>query len=149
MKVPKVVPDNCSDALVAELMKVWRSSVEATHHFLSTEEIDAIAAYVPEALRGVPELTVAYDDDGHEVAFMGTDGEMLEMLFVAADMCGHGIGAQLLKQGLDAGVCRLDVNEQNPQAHGFYEHMGFEVMGRSELDAQGAPYPILHMEYVE
>ena len=148
MKVSKVAPEDRSDALVAELMKVWRSSVEATHHFLSTEEIDAIAAYVPEALRGVPELTVAYDDDGHEVAFMGTGGDMLEMLFVAADKCGHGIGSQLMRRALEAGVRKVDVNEDNPQARGFYKHMGFEVAGRSELDAQGAPYPILHMEHV-
>ncbi len=148
MKVSKVVPEDRSDELVDELMKVWRSTVEATHHFLSTEEIDAIAAHVPEALRGVPELTVAYDEGGHEVAFMGKDGEMLEMLFVAADKRGHGIGSQLMRRVLEAGVRKVDVNEDNPQARGFYEHMGFEVTGRSELDAQGAPYPILHMEHV-
>ena len=148
MRLEFIPTDNRSDALVAELMKVWRSSVEATHHFLSTEEIDAIAAHVPEALRGVPELTVAYDEGGHEVAFMGTDGGMLEMLFVAADRRGQGIGSQLMRHALEAGVRKVDVNEGNPQARGFYEHMGFEVTGRSELDAQGAPYPILHMEHV-
>ena len=29
------------------------------------------------------------------------------------------------------------VNEQNPQAKGFYEHMGFKVYERSEIDEQG------------
>ena len=42
-------------------------------------------------------------------------------------------------------VDKLAVNEQNPQARGFYEHMGFQVCGRSETDEQGAPYPILYM----
>ena len=40
---------------------------------------------------------------------------------------------------------RLTVNEQNPQAKGFYEHMGFHVYKRTELDEQGNPYPLLYM----
>lgn len=40
------------------------------------------------------------------------------------------------------GVNELVVNEQNPQTRGFYEHMGFAVRERSELDEQGNPYPI-------
>jgi putative acetyltransferase len=39
----------------------------------------------------------------------------------------------------------VDVNEQNEQALGFYRHLGFEVVGRSPLDGQGKPYPLLHM----
>ena len=37
------------------------------------------------------------------------------------------------------------VNEQNYQAIGFYEHMGFEVYDRSATDEQGGPFPILFM----
>lgn len=45
----------------------------------------------------------------------------------------------------ELGVTHVDVNEQNTQARGFYEHKGFEVIGRSETDEQGEPFPILHM----
>jgi putative acetyltransferase len=38
------------------------------------------------------------------------------------------------------------VNEQNPQAVGFYEHIGFLITGRSTLDGQGKPFPLLHMK---
>lgn len=38
------------------------------------------------------------------------------------------------------------MNEQNPLAKGFYEHMGFRVYGRTEKDGQGNPYPILYMK---
>ena len=41
----------------------------------------------------------------------------------------------------------LDVNEQNPQALTFYERQDFKVVGRSALDGQGNPYPLLHMEW--
>lgn len=43
-------------------------------------------------------------------------------------------------------VNALTVNEQNPQAVGFYEHMGFRACKRSDVDAQGGPYPVLHMQ---
>ncbi|MEG5438703.1 GNAT family N-acetyltransferase, partial [Enterobacter hormaechei] len=43
------------------------------------------------------------------------------------------------------GVNEVDVNEQNPQGVAFYRHMGFEQVGRSELDGQGNPFPLLHM----
>ncbi len=43
-------------------------------------------------------------------------------------------------------VTKVDVNEQNEQAVGFYEHVGFKTVSRSELDSLGMPYPILHME---
>ena len=40
----------------------------------------------------------------------------------------------------------MSVNEQNPQAIGFYEHLGFKVNKRTETDEQGRPYPLLYME---
>jgi putative acetyltransferase len=38
----------------------------------------------------------------------------------------------------------VDVNEQN--AEGRRGHMVFEQVGRSELDGQGNPFPLLHMQ---
>lgn len=37
------------------------------------------------------------------------------------------------------------MNEQNPQAVGFYRHMGFVPYNRTSHDEQGAPYPLLYM----
>jgi putative acetyltransferase len=39
----------------------------------------------------------------------------------------------------------LDVNEQNPPAAGFYARQGFVVVGRSETDGEGRPFPLLHL----
>ena len=56
------------------------------------------------------------------------------------------MGKELLKYGIETySVADLAVNEQNPLAKGFYEHMGFEVYRRTELDEQGNPYPLLYM----
>jgi putative acetyltransferase len=43
------------------------------------------------------------------------------------------------------GASTVDVNEQNPQAVGFYLHEGFQQVGRSPLDGLGKPYPLLHL----
>lgn len=83
---------------------------------------------------------------GRPVAFMGVNAPMLEMLFVAPDQRGKGVGKKLIRYGIDRlGVTRLAVNEQNPQARGFYEHIGFTVYKRTDRDEQGQPYPLLYM----
>lgn len=41
-----------------------------------------------------------------------------------------------------------NVNEQNTQAVRFYKKIGFKVMGRSEMDDLGKPYPLLNLAYV-
>lgn len=139
-------PQDRTDTLVKELTSVWRASVEATHDFLSEQDIERIAQYVPEAIRTVPSLVTACDDDGRARGFAGVDGGKLEMLFIDPAYRGKGVGATLLDLAVhELGVTTVDVNEQNAQARGFYEHEGFEIVGRSETDEQGEPFPILHM----
>ncbi len=77
---------------------------------------------------------------------MGIEGQKLEMLFVTAEKRGKGIGKKLIEYGIkNFSINELTVNEQNPQAKGFYEHLGFQVYKKSETDEQGKPYPILYM----
>ena len=83
------------------------------------------------------------------IAFMGVQNGRLEMLFLAPEERGKGIGKRLLKYGIENyGIIELTVNEQNPQVVGFYEHMGFETYKRTELDEEGDPYPLLYMKQV-
>jgi putative acetyltransferase len=73
--------------------------------------------------------------------------QKIEMLFIHPAARGHGIGKMLVDYAIQQlHSTKVDVNEQNRQAFGFYEHVGFTVIGRSELDGLGMPYPILHME---
>ena len=138
---------NRTPLLVAQLLDVWEKSVRATHLFLSGEEIEEIRKFVPTALTAVPHLIVEMDTEGTPVAFMGIDDRKLEMLFIAPKERGKGLGRKLMEHGIEKySVKELVVNEQNPQARGFYEHMGFQVRERSELDEQGNPYPVLFME---
>lgn len=138
------VPDR-SQPLLEVLLQIWERSVRATHLFLSDAEVNRIKEYVPRAFEGVEHLIVAEAEK--PVAFMGTQNRRLEMLFVAPEERGRGIGRQLLQYGVESyGVFEVTVNEQNPQAVGFYERMGFETYKRTDTDEEGAPYPLLYMK---
>ena len=108
--------------------------------------MEAIKAYVPQALREVPRLVAAENGKGVPIGFLGADRRRLEMLFLLPEVRGKGLGRALPQYGIDRyGLRELAVNEQNPQARGFYERMGFHVYRRTEMDGQGEPYPLLYM----
>ncbi len=133
-------------SLIQSLVTVWEASVRATHLFLSDAEIQQIKTYVPQALTGVAHLLVAETESGEPAAFMGVENDRLEMLFLAPETRGQGLGKQLLQCGIETyGVREVTVNEQNPQAVGFYQHLGFETYKRTDFDEEGNPYPLLYM----
>ena len=132
--------------LINELLKVWESSVRATHTFLSNDEILEIKEYVTETLRSIAHLVIETNQNNDPITFMGIGDDKLEMLFVAPEYRSSGIGRKMLTSGINNyGVTELAVNEDNPQARGFYEHMGIVTYQRNELDDQGRPCPVLYM----
>ena len=145
MKLYEVADRN--QPLLDALLDIWERSVRATHLFLSDAEVNAIRAYVPQALKSVEHLIAAETEK--PIAFMGVQNGRLEMLFLAPEERGKGIGKQMLQYGIENyGIAELTVNEQNPQAVGFYAHMGFEAYKRTEFDEEGHPYPLLYMKRV-
>lgn len=144
--IEELEPARRDDELVEALAEVWERSVRATHAFLAEEDVVGMRPEVREGLRGIPLLAVAFAGET-PLGFAGVAEGKLEMLFVDAAARGKGIGAALLRYAVERwGADRLDVNEQNPQARGFYEHEGFHVAGRFELDEAGRPFPLLHMK---
>lgn len=132
--------------LIQNLLIVWEESVRATHLFLSSDEIEKIKEYVPRAIREIQHLVIIENAEKIPVAFMGIDGQRLEMLFIANGERGQGLGKKLLQHGIAAySINEVTVNEQNPQTQGFYEHMGFKIYKRTDHDEQGNPYPLLYM----
>lgn len=78
---------------------------------------------------------------------MGIAEGNLEMLFIDDNHRGTGIGKKLITYAIDnLQVTKVDVNEQNIQAVGFYKYIGFSIYKRSNLDGEGRGYPILHMQ---
>ena len=141
MKIETALPTHFE-----RLVAIWESSVRATHHFLQESDIAALRPLLLNAY--LPNLTVmmARDDAGVIHGFLGVDENRIEMLFVDDASRGKGVGKLLLQHAIAAlGANEVDVNEQNPQGVGFYRHMGFEQVGRSEVDGQENPFPLLHM----
>lgn len=131
----------------ATLLDIWESSVRATHDFLPEGDIEALRPLLENLYFPAVTLSIArLVEDGSIVGFVGVSDNRIEMLFVDAARRGKGTGKVLLQHAIAQGADELDVNEQNPQAVGFYQQQGFEVVGRSEHDGQGRPYPLLHMK---
>lgn len=145
MDIEEIEPQGRAPELVGRLAQVWERSVRATHGFLSEDDIAGLRPEVAAGLAAVGRLAVAWQD-GVAVGFAGAQDSHLEMLFVDDAARGDGVGGALLAHAVMRwGVRTLDVNEQNPQAVGFYEHEGFVVAGRSPVDDAGRPFPLLHM----
>ncbi|WP_207741133.1 GNAT family N-acetyltransferase [Paraclostridium bifermentans] len=139
--------NNINNKDMEEILDTWESSVRATHDFLSEEGIISIKSQVIEGAKYVSKLLCVRDNNGIIKAFMGIHDFKIEMLFVSNESRGHGVGKRLVEYAIEVlNVNYVDVNEQNSQALGFYEHMGFKVFKKSEFDEQGNPFPILHMK---
>jgi putative acetyltransferase len=143
-----MVPIRLSRPADAErIIAIWRAAVDATHDFLAPQDRRALDQLICELLPGMP-LCLAVDEADRPLAFMLIDNGHMEALFVDPVWHGQGLGATLVRHGLNLHPrMTTDVNEQNAQAIGFYERMGFVPTGRSPVDGQGRPYPLIHLEY--
>jgi len=129
----------------SKIMEIWESAVKATHHFLAEEDFNDYKEAIPRDY--LPNLEVYLIIENTEPKGFASVAEgNLEMLFIHQEARGKGLGKalyQFMKEKTN--VTKVDVNEQNPQAIGFYEKMGFQPVGRSEKDGSGKDYPIIHM----
>ena len=130
----------------SRIVEVWEASVRETHHFLTEADITLFKPLVEQELPSVAELACVRDGAGQMVGFVGVEKDKVEMLFIHPEWRGQGIGRRLLEHAVRTLVAtRVDVNEQNEQAVGFYQRMRFGVEGRSESDSLGKLFPLLHM----
>ena len=127
------------------LMDIWEDSVLNTHDFLKMEDFLFYKKMLPIYFPHVD--LYGYERDGVLIGFMGVAGDNLEMLFIENKHRGTGVGKELVLYAIEnLYIRKVDVNEQNSQAIGFYKYLGFNVYGKSEMDAEGREYPILHMK---
>lgn len=135
------------ERLHPRLVEIWEASVRATHHFLPEAYIQTLKPLLPSVYLPAVNLTAAVDERDEITGFVGVADHTIEMLFVAPEHRGKGVGRALVEHANTTRKADLvDVNEQNEQAIGFYLRMGFEVIGRSDLDGRGEPFPLLHMK---
>lgn len=146
-KIVKVETATQCNENMERLLEIWESAVRKTHTFLCESDIVSIKKEVPQAIMSVKDLYCFTDDNGIIQGFIGVENQKIEMLFIDVAARGQGIGKKLLNHAATASnAIYVDVNEQNEQGVGFYEHMGFFILSRSDYDEQNRPFPILHMK---
>jgi putative acetyltransferase len=120
--------------------EIWRSAVLATHQFPSERDFQDISVLVEKSYLPAAALVVAVDEEDMPHGFLGMTDDNVDALFVHAESRGKGIGRLLLESFLAArDEVTVDVNEQNRSGRKFYEKVGFQVIGRSDVDDAGRP----------
>jgi putative acetyltransferase len=136
-----------TDSDRARVMEVWEASVRASHHFLTEQDLQTLIPLAREELATISPIHCLRGADGSVYAFMAVVDGTIDALFVAPAQRAAGAGRRLVQYAIEELDARgVDVNEQNPAAVGFYQHLGFNVVSRSATDPQGLPFPILHMQ---
>ena len=132
------------------IIELWELSVRASHLFLPEDYLQRIKKLLPSILEAVKLFGHLDKDQKTITGFLGVTDEKIEMLFVHPDKRGQGIGTLLNKFAMEQlHTYKVDVNEQNEQAVGFYKRIGYEVVGRTEVDGLGKPFPLLQMALVK
>ena len=136
-----------NETLINKLTIIWQKSIEATHLFLSPQDIKDILPQVVIGLKQIPILLVSFTDDDEPIGFAGIADNKLEMLFLSPDYFQQGIGYKMISTAIqDYQINYVDVNEQNPKALKFYLRQGFTIFKRSPVDSDNRPFPILHLK---
>ena len=131
---------------VERALQIWRDAVDATHGFLAPEDRAQIEPIVAEQFLPNAELWLATAAGGYPVGFLVMDGEAIDALFVDPAFHGRGFGTALLDHALSLSPnATVDASEQADNALPFYLARGFSIVGRSETDGQGRPYPLIHL----
>ena len=143
MTIEKI--DHLTDSLKDELIAVWEKSVRSSHHFLVEDDLDYYRSRIRDIYFDAVDVYVIRNPN--VVAFMGLSEDVVEMLFVLPSEKRKGYGSALLNFAFEEKhIHKIDVNEQNTEAYQFYVNRGYHAIARDKVDADGKPYPIVHLE---
>ena len=131
----------------ARALQIWQRAVDDSHDFLAQADREAIAQEVAGFLPQAP-LVLAVDAADRPLGYMLLCEGHKEALYNDPASKGQAVGTQQVRWALRRHPqLTTDVNAQNLQAMAFYRALGFVETGRSPLDGQGRPYPLVHLRY--
>lgn len=130
---------------VPRALEIWRAAVDATHGFLTPEDRSEIDAMVAAEFLPKVALWLSTDAADRAVGFVVLDGEEIDALFVDPAEHGRGHGTLLLRHAIALGATRVEASEQADNALPFYLARGFRIVGRTEHDPDGRPYPLVQL----
>ena len=124
---------------------VWEASVRAAHGCVSEAYIQFFKPLARDELLRLVELASVRDEKGEIVGFVGVADGKIEALFVHPAQRRSGVGRRLAAYAVSRGATSVDVDEQNEAAVSFFRGLGFEVEARSDLNAMGKAFSVLHL----
>ena len=136
-----------NDAERRSLIVIWKRAVLASYDFLSLPDITAMETSVRDTYLPNAVLRIAVDETDAPLAFIGMRDNHIEMLFVDPTAQRDGIGTALVEDAVERhGEVTAEVNEQNALGRDWLVRRGFTATGRSDTDADGRPYPLVHLQ---
>ena len=131
---------------IEAMYEVWRTSVLATHDFLSEADFADICVQVRRDYLPNRDFTIAIDDDNRVIGFMRVEGTEIDSLYIAPAFRRKGLGRRFVAEAARrVENLEVEVNAQNAQAVAFYGAMGFQVISSVQADRDGRPYPLMRM----
>ena len=127
------------------ILKLWETSVLASHNFLSSEDFQEMKNKIPSYLPH-PDVRLWYMED-LIIGFSSIRDNHLEMLFLDPKEVGQGYGKEIIQVLINEfGVKTVDVYKDNKNAKLFYLKNGFLIVREELTDGFGRPYPVLHLK---
>ena len=90
--VRRAVPDDRD-----RLVDIWWRSTRATHHFLSTSELEALLPEVRALRLELLQTWVLCAPESEAIGFLVMDGNAVEALFIAPEWRRRGGGTRLMR----------------------------------------------------
>lgn len=135
-----------SEADFDALTDLWERSARSSHAFMDDEEFVELKPRIRDLLLPSMDVWVAESVD-ETLGFVGARDEHVELLYVAPEAQGRGIGPQLLAQVTAGnGPRSVEVYAGNAVGLGFYLSQGFRETRRDPTDAAGRAFAIVHLE---
>jgi putative acetyltransferase len=127
------------------VVDVWEASIRASHECVSEAYIRFFKPLARDELLRLVDLGSVRDTKGTIVGFVGLADGKIEALFVHPAWRRCGIGRRLATYAVSRGATSVDVDEQNAVGVSFFRRLGFEIAARSDVDAMGKAFPMLHL----
>lgn len=127
------------------VVDVWEASIRAAHACVSEAYIRFFMPLARDELLRLVDLGSVRDAKGTIVGFVGLADGKIEALFVHPAWRRRGVGRRLATYAVSRGATTVDVDEQNDVGVSLFRGLGFEIAARSDVDAMGKAFPMLHL----
>lgn len=129
------------------LTELWHASVRTSHTFADEEDFAVRGPWIRDGLLPSMDVLVAEDAAGTPLGFVGARGDQVNLLYIAPEHQGRGLGTALLAAVDDGrGPRSVEVYADNTTGMAFYASQGFRETRRYPHDDLDRPFAVAHLE---